>query len=459
MSFAIVVLLAVLNVNRDFVAGERICAAAAVKTFYERRNFEPAWDDANVAALQRAIARASEEGLDPRKYHQDALARPLTAPDRDLLATDAFLLLGTHLTQGVLDAEFARPSWCAAPRRIDVAAVLQAALDNHNVEETLQRLAPKHDGYVRLRAALAQYREIERRGGWPSVPDGRKSLRIGDADPRVSPLRQRLGLAPGDLFDAALDAAVKQFQSHHGLAVDGVVGRETIRELNVPVADRIAALKMNLERWRWMPEDLGARYAVVNIAAFTLDVFDRDRTALTMRTVVGKQYHETPFFAAKITDVVVNPWWNVPDSIADKELWPKLRRDRGYFARENFVVTNDGRIRQRPGPKNSLGRLKFQMKNPYDVYLHDTPAKSLFDSHVRAFSHGCIRLQKPVELAMLLLEWDPFTLQSAIAKGNEQVVPLREPVPVYVLYWTARVADDGDVEFYRDLYGRDRSLE
>lgn len=453
-------LLSVLNVRRDVVAGERICAAPALQSFYARRNGAAAWDDANVAALQRAIARAADDGLEPRTYHQSALASRLSLDDRDLLASDAFLLLATHLSQGVLDAEFARPSWCAAPRRIDVAALLQAALDNRKVEETLARVAPRHAGYVRLRAALAKHREIERRGGWPSVAESKKSLRIGDRDPRVVALRQRLGLTGDDLFDATLDAAVKNFQSHHGLAVDGVAGRETIREMNVPVAARVATLKMNLERWRWMPEDLGGRYALVNIAGFRLDVIDRDRTAVSMKTVVGKQFTKTPFFAAKITDVVINPWWNVPDSIADKELWPKQRRDHGYFKREEMVVTNEGRIRQRPGAKNSLGRLKFQMANPYDVYLHDTPAKSLFDAHVRAFSHGCIRLEKPVELALLLTGWDAFSLQSAIAKGNEQIVKLDDAIPVYVLYWTARVADDGDVEFYRDVYQRDRaSLE
>jgi len=457
VSLAFVVLLAVLDIHRDTVAGERICSAAAVRTFYERRNFATAWDDANVAALRRAIAHAADDGLEPPAYHQAALASRLSFDDRDLLATDAFLLLATHLSQGAVDAEFARPSWCAPPRRIDVASLLQAALDNRNVEETLARIGPRHSGYLRLRAALARYREIERAGGWVAVPESRTSLRLGDRDPRVVALRQRLGVPGNDLFDAPLDAAVNNFQKHHGLAIDGVVGRETTRELNVPVAARIATLKMNLERWRWMPEDLGARYALVNIAGFTLDVVDNGRTSLSMKTVVGKQYTETPFFAAKITDVVINPWWNVPDSIAVKELWPKQRRDRQYLDREQMVVGKDGRIRQRPGAKNSLGRLKFQMKNNYDVYLHDTPAKSLFDSHVRAFSHGCIRLEKPVELALLLLgpKWDAFTLQSAVAKGKERSVALDAPVPVYVLYWTARVADDGDIEFYRDVYGRD----
>ena len=210
-----------------------------------------------------------------------------------------------------------------------------------------------------------------------------------------------------------------------------------------------------MERWRWLPEQLGDRYLLVNIAAFRLDAIEGGRSVLSMKTVAGKEYTRTPFFAARVTEVIANPWWNVPDSIAAKELWPRQQRDPSYFAREHMVVMN-GRIRQRPGSWNALGRLKFNMPNRYDVYLHDTPAKSLFARSFRAFSHGCIRLERPFDLAHYLLP--DADIETAVDAGRERAIPLASPVPVYVLYWTAWVGDDGHIEFHRDHYERDAAL-
>ena len=442
---------------QDAVAGERIGAPAGVRTFYERREMRPAWDAAAIASLVRALDRLEEEGLEPRRYHREALLQATGDEERDVLATDAFLTAATHLSQGVVDPQFARPSWCAPPPRLDVVAILQAALDDQTVEETLPRVSVRHEGYVRLRKALAAYRTLVRAGGWNVVPPGR-SLREGDDDPRVLDIRMRLGAPAGStIFDAPLAELVRHFQSHHGITVDGIVGPETLREMNVSAADRAQQIAVNMERWRWMPEDLGDRYAVVNIAAFRLDVIEGDRSALAMKTVVGKDYTRTPFFAARITEVIVNPWWNVPDSIAVKELWPKQRRDPSYFAREHMVVTA-GRIRQRPGPWNALGRLKFNMPNRYNVYLHDTPAKQLFDRPFRAFSHGCIRLERPLDLALYLLRDQPRWTTVELTSDVERAIPLTIPLPVYVLYWTAWVGDDGHMELHRDHYSRDAAL-
>ena len=447
--------------QRDVVAGERICDAAGLRTFYARREHRFAWDARSTSALIAAIDALAEEGLEPSRYHREALTRLAPGAERDVLAGDAFLTAATHLSRGVVDPQFARPAWCVPPPQIDVAAVLQWALDDGTIGETLARFAVRHEGYARLRKALAGYRELARNGGWPIVPQGR-TLRVGDDDARVGVLRKRL-YSPNDStrFDAELEALVRHFQSHHGIAADGIVGRETLRELNIPAEDRARQIAINMERWRWMPEDLGDRYIIVNIAAFRLDVLENDRSVLTMKTVVGKEYTRTPFFAARIAEVIVNPWWNVPDSIAAKELWPEQLRDPSYFAREHLVVT-DGRIRQRPGPWNALGRLKFNMPNGYDVYLHDTPAKSLFEQPFRAFSHGCIRLEKPLDLALYLLrdqpQWTAAAIESAIASGNERAIRLTTPQPVYVLYWTAWVGDDGHMEFHRDHYERDAAL-
>jgi murein L,D-transpeptidase YcbB/YkuD len=448
--------------HREVVAGERICDAAGLRTFYARRENRPAWDERSNAALLRAIEALADEGLEPTRYHGEALRRLPMSAERDVLATDAFLTAAAHLSRGVVDPQFSRPAWCAPPPKIDAAAVLQAALDDGTVEETLARLSVQHEGYLRLRKALAGYRELARSGGWPVVRGGR-TLRIGDEDARVVILRKRL-YAPGDnsaIFDAGLEALVRHFQSHHGISADGIVGPETLRELNVSAEDRARQIAVNMERWRWMPEDLGPSYVIVNIAAFRLDVIEGARSVLTMKTVVGKDYTRTPFFAARIAEIIVNPWWNVPDSIAVKELWPKQRRDPSYFAHEHMIVTN-GRIRQRPGEWNSLGRLKFNMPNSYDVYLHDTPAKSLFAQPFRAFSHGCIRVEKPLDLALYLLRdqprWNAAAIERAIETGNEQSIRLTSPQPVYVLYWTAWVGDDGLVEFHRDHYDRDAVL-
>ncbi|HEX7828596.1 MAG TPA: L,D-transpeptidase family protein [Thermoanaerobaculia bacterium] len=442
--------------RHDVVANERICDASGLRTFYSRRDERPAWDAPAIASLARAIDHLADEGLSPRRYHRDAIVR-LDGAERDVLATDAFLTAATHLSQGVTDPQFARPSWCAPPPKLDVAAILQAALDEHTIEETLARLTSRHEGYLRLRKALAAYRAVT----WNVVPAGR-SLRLGDDDPRVLDVRKRLGnTSESSLFDAELDALVRHFQSHHGIAEDGVVGAETLREMNVPAADRARQIAANMERWRWMPQDLGTSYVLVNIAAFRLDVIEDGRSVLAMKTVVGKEYTRTPFFAARIENVIVNPWWNVPESIAIKELWPKQRRDRTYFAREHMVVI-DGRIRQRPGPWNSLGRLKFDMPNGYNVYLHDTPAKQLFAQPFRAFSHGCIRLERPLDLALYLLrdqpQWNADAMDNDIESGVERTIRLMVPEPVYVLYWTAWVGDDGHVEFHRDHYERDAAL-
>jgi len=447
--------------HRDVIAGERICDATGLRTFYARREQRPAWDERSTASLLRAIDALAEDGLEPNRYHREALLRLPPDGERDVLASDAFLAAATHLSRGVVDPQFARPAWCAPPPKIDVAALLQAALDHRTIEETLARVSVRHEGYVRLRTALDGYRQLARNGGWPVVPKGR-SLRVGDEGERVVVLRKRL-YSPSDspIFDAGLEELVRHFQSHHGIADDGIVGPETLRELNVSADDRARQIAVNMERWRWMPEDLGPSYVLVNIAAFRLDVIEGDHSVLTMKTVVGKEYTRTPFFAARIAEVIVNPWWNVPDSIATKEVWPKQRRDPSYFAREHMVVTN-GRIRQRPGDWNALGRLKFNMPNGYDVYLHDTPAKSLFEQPFRAFSHGCIRLEKPLDLALYLLrdqpQWSAAAIESAIEAGKERAIRLTTPQPVYVLYWTVWVGDDGHMEFHRDHYERDAAV-
>jgi murein L,D-transpeptidase YcbB/YkuD len=287
------------------------------------------------------------------------------------------------------------------------------------------------------------------------------------------------------LFDDTVAQAVRQFQRQHGLGVDGVLGFETVAALNVSAETRAQQIAVNMERWRIFPQDLGPRHIDVNIPDFTLEVVEEGRPVIQMKVVVGKMMEEknTPTFSAAMNSLVLNPYWYVPESIAQKELFPMSRKDPGYFANHGFVIRRvavgekqnsdlnaaDGTktaaktyrylLRQEPGPKNSLGRVKFMFPNAYGVYLHDTPAKELFNRRIRTFSHGCIRVEKPIDLAEYILrgtpEWTRETILATIEQQKMRTIQLAEPVPVYIQYWTAWVDREGMMQFRNDIYGYD----
>ena len=496
-------------------AGEPVYASLALPSFYERRLYRPAWSDERGPTrladdLIDAIRRSDLEGLRSEDYHlagidallagvrADAKRDPAIAPDRwaelDLLLTDAFLVYGAHLLAGRVNPETLRPEWLAHPRSADIAAVLEAALASGNIGVMLETLAPPQHGYRRLREALARYREVAASGGWPAIPD-RSTLQLGDSGPPVVALRERLRLeddlgpaAQQDtaLFDDGVEQALKKFQRRHGLAADGAVGAATRAELNVRVERRVEQLELNLERWRWLPKDLGRRHIIVNIAAFELEVVDEDAMVLSMRVVVGRPFDRTPVLSDTMRYIVLNPYWHVPRNIAAGELLAKVRQDPSYLARYKLrVFPNSGadarevdpttvdwsaitparfpfRLRQDPGPLNALGRVKFMFLNKYNVYLHDTPARPLFDEAQRDFSHGCIRIQQPIELAVYLLRQDPRwnrdALLGALDEAVDRTVPLPEPMPIHLLYWTAWADEDGTIQFRRDIHGRDAPL-
>lgn len=336
----------------------------------------------------------------------------------------------------------------------------------------------------RIDRAVGRYADIQAQGGWPQIPDG-PVLGLGASDPRVMVLRSRLA-ASGDLsggegdriYDADLRDAVRRFQERHGLSADGRVGRETLAALNIPVAQRIAQLELNKTRWESIPEP-GSTYVLVNTAAARLDAVEDGHAVLQMLVIVGDRLHPTPDLHSHVAAVVFYPPWNVPASIARREILPKLRRDPGYLAAQDLRIVNRpddpfGRtvnwraisagtfpfqLRQLPGPRNSLGLIKFEIPNEYDVYLHDTPAKSLFQQPKRAFSHGCIRVSRPRELAAWILSaqgWDAEAVDAVIDEGLTRRIPVRRSIPVHVLYLTAFVDPDGTVQFRDDVYGRDR---
>jgi murein L,D-transpeptidase YcbB/YkuD len=276
-----------------------------------------------------------------------------------------------------------------------------------------------------------------------------------------------------------LQAAVKVFQRRHGLLDDAVIGKEVVAEMNVPVTQRLAQIKMNMERWRWLPRDLGERYILVNIPEMRLDVYEGDKVPLTMKVVVGKPDSQTPIFNDQMTYVVFSPYWNVPETIAQNETLPAVIKDPEFLTRNNMDVVDKAgnavdpsaidlgdasayRFRQRPGTNNSLGLVKFMFPNQFDVYLHDTPADSLFSRAARSLSHGCVRVEQPEALAKYVLgdqpEWTPEHIAEAMHAGEEKTVKLKKALPVYLGYWTARTNPDGLVQCRRDVYEVDSRL-
>jgi len=377
--------------------------------------------------------------------------------------------------------------------------VLRSAASATDLDSFIAGYRPQTIRYARQTAALADYRALASRGGWQPLPTG-ETLKPGMTDPRVGLLRHRLRLV-GDLkaaddlaesggdpnfYDEAVVAAVKWMQYRHGLAQDGAVGDRTIAALNVPIEQRIEQMILNLERRRWIPDDLGQRYIFVNLADQELKLVDEPRTLLDMRVVVGKPYTRTPIFSHMMTYVEINPYWNVPPSIARDELLPKIKQDVSYLTKNNYVLFSDWssgatvidprsidwsqvsktsfpfKIRQDAGDGNALGRVKFMFPNRFNIYLHDTPAKSLFGRTGRTFSHGCVRVEDPALLAEYVLAqtpgWDRARIDAAIASGERTIATLQQPLPVHIVYLTSWVNKDGSVQFRDDVYDRDAEL-
>jgi L,D-transpeptidase YcbB len=474
-----------------------------MRTFYQKRQFQPAWVTEKglrpqAQELLQAIDGAASEGLDPRRYQRDRLATLIREIEEtkswddpetqrrlayaDLHLTYTFLTLASHVATGRQQPETLRIDWYTKPRNVDLDARLEKALsDEGHLDDAMRTLRPPEDAYKPLVQTLNRYRQIAEQGGWPTVPAG-DDLKQGARGERVRALKARLRAegdlaaaakeanpqqtAQADLFDPAVAAAVTRFQKRHGLEPTGEVDEETLAALNVPAAERVRQIALNLERWRWMPSDLGKRYIRVNIPELTMALVENGEPTLEMRVVVGKaQQSRTPVFSDKMTYLELNPAWNIPDGIAEEEILPKAASDPGYLARNNIEVVTTGsesRLRQRPGPDNPLGQIKFMFPNEHDIYLHDTPADHLFAKTERDFSHGCIRLERPMDLAHVLLkgssEWTPEKLQAVLASGEQTTVSLPDPLPVHLLYFTAWVDEDGLVQFRPDVYGHDARL-
>ena len=478
-----------------------------VKEFYQKRDYAPAWIDGNAPRPQMddfiaALQRADREGLDPELYNASTLARRRADASKGFLskkgfdateagALDAWLTYlymeyASDLANGLSDLAHADPNWQIRGQTFDPLATLAAALDQNAISKSLDDLVPRDPQYTGLRKALADYRQIAAKGGWQPVRAiGKIKIKPGQRHALVPVIARRLAVS-GDYtgevqetdtaYGPPLQEAVRAFQRRHGLEPDGVIGPALVAQLNVPIDARVRQIALNLERWRWLPRDLGDRHIIVNIPEYRLEVWDRGRVPLAMRVVVGKKDTPTPIFSDRMTYLVFAPYWNVPPDIVEKETLPSVMNDPGFLDRANMeVVDTKGnpvdpeavdlsnpaayRFRQRPGTSNSLGLVKFMFPNQFNVYLHDTPADSLFARATRSFSHGCVRLEQPEALAAYVLadqpSWTAEKIAEAMHGDAETIVKLRSPIPVYLGYWTARVAPDGLLHFNDDIYGVD----
>jgi L,D-transpeptidase YcbB len=495
------------------IGGDRIHAASELPRFYRGRDYSPAWvtergprpvaDSAVVA-----IERVAHDGLDPANYHLAEIRRIYDevsrgrragrAPDRerladlDLLLTDAFMVLASHLAAGRVDPMTFHPEWTARSGSVNLIGELDMALATGRVGERLEGLLPTHPGYLRLRSTLTEYRRIAEEGGWPQLPG--RTLSPGLRDPAVRVLRQRLqmtgDLQPGtpardeEVYDFLVEAAVRRAQARHALDETGVVDLATSGALNVPVEDRIRQLELNMERWRWLPRDLGERHIIVNIAGMYMQVMEGDLPVFQSRVLVGQRYRKTPVFSDRMTYLVLNPTWTIPPGILEEDKLPLIRQDVNWL-RQNNVTILDGngrvvdpstldfnritgrtglRFRMDPGPENPLGQVKFMFPNQHHIYLHDTPDHEDFDLPGGAISSGCIRVERSLDLTEYLLDgaqgWTRAQIERTMRTATgERTIRLPQPLPIHILYWTTWVDRNGTPHFRRDIYERDAPLD
>ncbi|MEZ5558072.1 MAG: L,D-transpeptidase family protein [Pseudomonadales bacterium] len=462
--------------------------------FYEQRRFEPVWvfrgrEGRQARRLRDAIAVGERHGLDPRRYHlaeADAAAAEGDWGAVELLLSEAFVRQGRHRARGVVDPASVDPEWRMARSEPDGLALLEAVARGANAQRLLDRLWPESREYWQLLAARLQL--LDHIDEPPPAPIGGGALlRPGMEDPRVPLLRERLlGSADPDRFyDLQLTDAVIAFQRSQGLEPDGAVGPRTLAALNRTVAQQVRQIDANLERWRWLPEAFPDTYVRVNIADFRLLAVSKGHVDLDMPVIVGLPYRQTPVFTETMKYLVFNPYWEVPRRLAVQDQLPKLRADAHRMAELGFeaapiaggpmepvdridwqTVTASQfpyHLRQQPGPANPLGRVKFMLPNEYAVYLHDTPTRGLFDRVERTFSSGCIRVGDALALAEWVLggqreSWDATRIVDAMDTGATRTVVLEEPIPVFVVYFTAQPAASGTIALQFDVYGRDARI-
>jgi murein L,D-transpeptidase YcbB/YkuD len=432
----------------------------ALAKFYQLKSWAPVWQNPHLAQTARAtLATASDQGLPAGQYL--SAASPDNPADADVQLTAYLLRYARDVSQGLV-----RPADIGIPALSleDIAAKLAVA--THSSTELRQYLAalpPDHATYLALKRTYARYRLLAAQGGWPQLPAVRR-ISISSPGPLLDLVRNRLACEYPSLRQAdikTLREAIRRFQAHVGLTADGIIGPKTIRALNIEPLERELQIAANMERWRWMPRHFPTRYIEVNTASATLQAVDHGVTVLRSRVIVGKAATPTPDFVTDALALIVNPVWEVPRSIVQKEILPRLRRQPNYLS-QNHMIMENGNVRQLPGADNALGRVKIDITDPFSIYMHDTPARALFARDERHLSHGCIRVQEILPLASWLLTGGLAEgvqrIKAMIADGTTRRIVLSRPVTVYIVYRTAIVGSDGVVDFVPDAYDLDPAL-
>ncbi len=455
-----------------------------LRSFYNSRNYQYAWflEDgiADYAATflgmqNNYIGYSGDSSLynDVLQKRIDSLQNSISFNPADsfvlkteLLLTSQFLHYTYKAYAGNRNINTKDLSWYIPRKKINAVAFLDSLVQNKG--QNLSGYEPVNRQYNLLKNYLLKYYEIEKNTKWPVLTADKKSYREGDSSAIIAAIKERLHLL-GDLkepdstylFTETMKDAVKKYQHRYGLKEDGVIGVALLKEMNRPVTARIRQLLINMERMRWVPAAPVTDYFLVNIPEFRLHVYEKGKLAWNMDVVVGSTVHNTVIFNGDMKYVVFSPYWNVPTSIIQKEILPGIQRDKNYLEKHN-MEWNNGLVRQKPGPRNSLGLVKFLFPNSYNIYLHDTPSKSLFTEDKRAFSHGCIRLAEPQKLAEYLLRndstWTTEKIKTAMNSGKEKYVTLKQTIPVFIGYFTAWVDSNGDLNFRDDVYGHDKKM-
>lgn len=476
---------------------------------YHDSAFSPYWITKNgpghkAQILLNALHTSAVEGLEPQDYGVsviDALWKSTSPQDHarlDVMLTVAYIEYITDIRHGRVQPKKEDEAlfYHKADKQINAVNLMDEVKNNKDFKSFLLQQLPSHQLYQLTREGLARYKDMASAGGWSQIAAG-PSIHPGAVDKRVTGIRQRLMISgdltkdnsrtpemDAELYDNDLAAAVKLFQSRHGLTADGIIGKGTISAMNVSADYRVQQIEMNLERWRWMDRDLGQRYVIVDIPSYTVSDYQNDEKIYEMPVIVGMLHHDTPVFSEEIKYVVLNPYWTLTPHIARTETLHKLRKDRHYLKKNHISLfkgwndpheldatrinwhkvspreMNKYRFRQNPGPWNALGVLKIVFPNKHSVYMHDTPNHKLFKREVRGFSHGCIRMSNPVKQASIVLgdEWTEERLNELIASGKRTVIRLDQPMKVHLVYQTAWGDENGRMHFVRDIYARDKGL-
>ncbi|HMO63501.1 MAG TPA: L,D-transpeptidase family protein [Ferruginibacter sp.] len=447
-----------------------------IYSFYQGRDYAYAWFDENGLTepahnLYNRIEHIADEGLNVDLPYTDKFEMIMdeydgagpASPNLELMLTSQYLEYAKNVWQGLSEKQANTIQWLLPRKKISNSQLLDSLANKGALQNE-----PVYKQYHLLKASLRRLNDIKKAGTLPVIQMNEKKLQLGDSSPTVLQVRKWLQLM-GDIatdtqspfFDSSIFAGVKRFQQRMGLKPDGVFGVQAKEEMNVPLEVRAEQIMVNMERCRWVPVQLQQDYLLVNIPDFKLHIFENDTLVFSMNVVVGKAQHKTVIFSGDLKYVVFSPYWNIPPGILKNEVLPAIKRNPRYLAQHN-MEWNGGNVRQKPGPNNSLGLVKFLFPNSHNIYLHDSPAKSLFNETTRAFSHGCIRVAEPKKLALYLLRnepgWDEAKVTAAMNRGQEQTVVLKKNIPVYITYFTSWVDSNGLLNFRKDIYKRDTRL-